>query len=325
MPQTVGSSALAPPRSAGRTPDAGSSRGALRRGAACARPGAAVGHRLVDRWPRTCSRSRRCWTATRRCAGPSPTRRATARPVVAWCPAVFSGRGLGRRRWPSSASWPRALERERDLTDAVELLAVETVIAAAEAGDRLDAVEDELFRFSRVVTGNPGLRDALSDRSRSAADKEALVGRLVAGKVAPETVRLAAQAVRAPRRAPLRARARAVRRGRGPAPAAADRRRHRGRAARRRAARPARAALSGIYGSRCSSTSSSTPRSIGGIRVQVGDEVVDGTILRRLEDARRCSPAEPADDPHARRPPQHHPHDRTTPARSRESSVRTPN
>ena len=29
------------------------------------------------------------------------------------------------------------------------------------------------------------------------------------------------------------------------------------------------------------------PRVVGGIRVQVGDEVVDGTILRRLDEARR--------------------------------------
>ena len=29
------------------------------------------------------------------------------------------------------------------------------------------------------------------------------------------------------------------------------------------------------------------PEVMGGIRVQVGDEVVDGTVLRRLEEARR--------------------------------------
>jgi F-type H+-transporting ATPase subunit delta len=29
------------------------------------------------------------------------------------------------------------------------------------------------------------------------------------------------------------------------------------------------------------------PKVVGGIRVQIGDEVVDGTVLRKLEGARR--------------------------------------
>ena len=46
-------------------------------------------------------------------------------------------------------------------------------------------------------------------------------------------------------------------------------------------------ALSGIYGKSVQVNVDVDPEVVGGIRVQVGDEVVDGTILRRLEEARR--------------------------------------
>ena len=45
-----------------------------------------------------------------------------------------------------------------DLTDAVEQLAVMAFAAAAEHGRHLDDLEDELFRFGRVVMGAPELR-----------------------------------------------------------------------------------------------------------------------------------------------------------------------
>jgi F-type H+-transporting ATPase subunit delta len=200
---------------------------------------------------------------------------------------VFSGRvseqavavvgELAAQRW----------SEERDLSDAVELLAVETVIASAEAGHRLDAVEDELFRLSRVVTGNTGLREALWDRGRSAADKELLIGRLVAGKVAPETLRLATQAIHAPRGRHfdrvLEQYVAAVARRREQLTAVVtaavpldDTQRHR-----------LAQALSGIYGKPVQVNVILDPEVVGGIRVQVGSEVVDGTILRRLEEARR--------------------------------------
>ena len=46
-------------------------------------------------------------------------------------------------------------------------------------------------------------------------------------------------------------------------------------------------ALSGIHGKSVQVNVVLDPEVVGGIRVQVGDEVVDGTILRRLEEARR--------------------------------------
>ena len=58
---------------------------------------------------------------------------------------------------------------ERDLGDTLEALAVMSLLATAERAGHIDRVEDELFRFERIVAGDPGLRDALSSRNTDAA------------------------------------------------------------------------------------------------------------------------------------------------------------
>src|SRR3954468_17920585 len=92
--------------------------------------------------------------------------------------------GAARGRWSAGG----------DLTDAIESYAVTCVLASAEAGGRLDAVEDELFRFARMVEADQGLRDAFSYRTEGADRKAELIHRLLDGRAAPETVRLAVPA-----------------------------------------------------------------------------------------------------------------------------------
>jgi len=184
---------------------------------------------------------------------------------------------LSQQRWGAT----------RDLTDALEELAVESVLAAAEGAGRLDAVEDELFRFSRAIAGDPRLRDAFSVRSEGDERKAQLVARLLEGKVGPETVQLATQAAVAPRG--LRTE-RALERY---VEAAAARRRqlvaqvvvarplseaHRERLA---------AALERLYGRVPRLNVDVDPDVVGGLRVQVGGELIDGTLLGRLDVARR--------------------------------------
>ena len=176
---------------------------------------------------------------------------------------------------------------ERDLSDTVESLAVETVLASAEAGGRGDQVEDELFRFERIVAGNPALRDALVNRNVDPQRKAELVGRLLQGKVTAETARLARQSVLAPRgrkfdrTLELYLALAAKRREQLTAVVIAavpldETQRHR-----------LAAALQGIYGKPVQLQLVIDEKVVGGIRVQIGDEVVDGTILRKLEGARR--------------------------------------
>ncbi|WP_137122896.1 F0F1 ATP synthase subunit delta [Segeticoccus rhizosphaerae] len=176
---------------------------------------------------------------------------------------------------------------ERDLSDTTEELAVETVMAMAEAGGRLDSVEDELFRFGRVVAGNPGLRDALTDRHAGRTAKAQLVSSLLEGKASDETVRLARQAVLAPR-------GRRFDRVLESYLAIAARRREQLTATIISAAPlddaqrdRLTAALSSMYEKQVLANVIVDPEVLGGLRIQIGDEVVDGTIARRLDEAKR--------------------------------------
>ena len=175
----------------------------------------------------------------------------------------------------------------RDLTDTLEGLAVEAVLAGAEREGRIDRVEDELFRFDRIVAGDPGLRDVLSSRNTDAAGKAGLVEQLLAGRVAPETARLATQAVRAPRGRrldttlseylELAARRREETTALVTVAAPLTEQQH----------ERLRTALERMYSTAVTLQVVLDPSVVGGIRVQVGDEVMDGTVVRRLDDARR--------------------------------------
>jgi F-type H+-transporting ATPase subunit delta len=177
---------------------------------------------------------------------------------------------------------------DQDLGDATETLAVEALVASAEADGRLDALESDLFRFGRVVAADSGLRDALSAQGGDDNVKAALVETLLQGKASTETIRLARQAAVAPR-------GRRFGRVLESYLAVAARRREQltatvtaavplDDAQRQRLVR----ALSAIYDGPVQINVVLDPAVVGGIRVQVGDEVVDGTILRRLQEAERA-------------------------------------
>lgn len=176
---------------------------------------------------------------------------------------------------------------EGDLRDAVEALAVRALLASAEKAGRIDAVENELFRFERIVAADTGLRDTLSSRNTDAEGKAGVVRQLLEGKTAPETLRLAEQAVR-------------VNRGRRLdrvlevyLKLAADRREELTALVTvavpldERQQSRLKSALRSMYGKQVTLQTVLDPSVVGGIRVQIGDEVVDGTVVRRLDAVRR--------------------------------------
>lgn len=185
--------------------------------------------------------------------------------------------GLARARWSAEA----------DLVEAVEHLAADAVLAAADHDGVLAQVEDEIFRFDRVLVGQRDLRQALTARAATPAQRAALVRTVAGGKVHPITLQLLERVAAAPRgrsssaSLALLGRLAAARRERLVAAVTA--------ATVLTGAQVER--LTGLleraYGRPVQLNISVDPDVIGGLRIQVGAEVVDSTVLARLDDARR--------------------------------------
>jgi len=58
------------------------------------------------------------------------------------------------------------------------------------AADRLEEMEDALFRFARTVETTPALRSALTDRDLPVGVRRGVIGDLLSSKVPPDTLRL---------------------------------------------------------------------------------------------------------------------------------------
>ncbi|GAA3390174.1 F0F1 ATP synthase subunit delta [Cryptosporangium minutisporangium] len=181
-----------------------------------------------------------------------------------------------------SARW----SRPHDLVDAVELLAVDAELAEADANGSLSDVEDQLFRFARIVDGNPQLARLLADATAPAAQRAELANGLLEGHADPVTVRLVRTAVhglggRGFDASLLRlVELTAARRDREIAYVTA--------AAPLTPAQEERLAarLAAIYGRSVSLKVEVDPSLLGGVTVRVGDDLYDGSVARRLEQAR---------------------------------------
>jgi F-type H+-transporting ATPase subunit delta len=185
-----------------------------------------------------------------------------------------------------AARWSRPV----DLVDALETLARNATLGVAEKGDRLDDVEDELFRFGRILDREPELGGLLADIGTPADGRVALLDRLLDGKVSPTTVALLRQAVRLPRGRHLDTVAEDL------AELAAARRQR----SMARVLTPVRLApeqedrlrdtLTRLYGRPMSLQIELDEALLGGLVVRVGGEVIDGSVAGRLEAARRNLP-----------------------------------
>ncbi|WP_026530926.1 F0F1 ATP synthase subunit delta [Haematomicrobium sanguinis] len=185
---------------------------------------------------------------------------------------------LARARWSNV----------RDFGDALEKVAATAVAATAEKNGRegLEKLENDLFAFQNVVASDHGLQAALTEPQASGDAKGTLALKLVPG-ASEEAKVLIQQAVRHPR---------------GYKPQSLIREfqdivagRQRRYIAEVYVSRPLsddqvsrlQNGLNKLYQRELNLNVHVDPSLIGGIRVQVGDEVVDATVMNRLNELGR--------------------------------------
>jgi len=185
---------------------------------------------------------------------------------------------LARGRWSAPS----------ELLDASERLGVDALLVSAERSGDLPEVEDELFRFGQIVSGDPQLATSISDSTVPQERRVELVRGLLEGKAKPVTVRLAEQAVY----------------GFGGRAFSSGLTRLVELAAERReadiayvtAAEPLTeaeesrlsASLAAKYGRQVSLKITVDPAVLGGVSVRVGSDLYDGTVARRLSTVRNA-------------------------------------
>lgn len=174
-----------------------------------------------------------------------------------------------------------------DLVTGIEELAAQTAFTVAEADGSLDSVEEELFRFGRALDSSPELQMALTNPAGSVASKAGIVRDLLADRAAPVTTQVLEYAsghlhgmridAVVDRLCDLaaRQRERVVAEVRVAAPLDPEQERR------------LSAALSRLKGRTVRLNVAIDPAVVGGVYVKVGDEVIDGTVASRLEQARR--------------------------------------
>lgn len=175
----------------------------------------------------------------------------------------------------------------RDLRDALTRLSRTALFLRAERGGELDDVEDQLFRFGRIVDGAPDLSVLLDDPTTAGDARAALVSRLLAGRAHPLTIELLtalatdtggrsfSHGVRelVDQAAERQDKVVAVVETALPLSEAETER--------------LVAGLSRVYGRNVTVHLVVEPSLTGGLRVRVGDEVIDGSVAGRLDALRR--------------------------------------
>jgi F-type H+-transporting ATPase subunit delta len=174
-----------------------------------------------------------------------------------------------------------------DLGDAIEDAAVEAYLAAADSRGHLDELEEELFRVERLLEAERDVLSALDDLTASPDAKARLVRDIFGRSCGSTTLALVERAARKPRDRRLPSAiayyiaASAARRGKSVVhvTAAVDLTEvHRERLT---------SVLRSSIGREIQLNVSIDPSVIGGVRIQIGDQVVDGTILSKIDEARR--------------------------------------
>ena len=172
-------------------------------------------------------------------------------------------------------------------TERIEVYA-DALFAVARAEGNLKEVEDELFRFARVLEGSDELRAKLTDPHIPAAVRVQIVEDLLGGKAQPSTIGLVSMVVGNGRAREL--------------PAIVDLMVSKAAAAAQKEVAEVRSAiplspdqiarlaeaLGKATGKQVEVKVILDPTIKGGVIAQIGDTVIDGSVRRRLEQLRNA-------------------------------------
>jgi F-type H+-transporting ATPase subunit delta len=170
-----------------------------------------------------------------------------------------------------------------DLLQGIEEIGIRAIAASAPQGV---SIEEELFAFGGAVSSNDQLELALANKLGHPESKMSLLDTLLSGKAAEGTLAIVRQLVLQPRGRRLRVAleeaawivadeaGQAIATVTAAAPIGDDQLRRLGQV------------LSAQYGRKITVNVVVDPAVIGGLRVQIGDDVIDGTIATRLSDVR---------------------------------------
>lgn len=179
------------------------------------------------------------------------------------------------QRWSANA----------DLGDALQHVSRQALLEVAQRDGKIDDVEEQLFRFSRIIDSQPRLAVLLADYSTPAEGRVELLRKVLessSGSVDPVAAKLLTHTVELLRGQPadqavlLLADVAVARRGEVVAQVSA--------AAELSDAQRTRLTevLSRIYGHAVAVQLQLEPELLGGLTISVGDEVIDGTLKSRL-------------------------------------------
>jgi F-type H+-transporting ATPase subunit delta len=184
----------------------------------------------------------------------------------------------------------RRWSRSSDFLGGLEHFARLAVLVSAERDGRIDDVEDELFRFSRMLSSETRLRALLSEVSVASERRDELLDGVLEGRVAAQTAQLVRQAIQVPHGVGLDvvvaelAELAAARRDESvvhvtAAASLSDQQRQR-----------LAEVLSRIYARNLSVQVEIDPDVLGGLVIRMGDEVIDGSVAGKLAKASRELP-----------------------------------
>ena len=182
-----------------------------------------------------------------------------------------------------SARW----SSDSDLVNAIESAGALLILAETEKAGHQSRVEDEVFYFARLIDAEADLQMALSNPSSTTQGKAKLVADLLSGRAHADTITLVSQYISHPRGRRIGkaldelsalAAARQSRLVATVTTAIVLSEIHKSRITE---------ALSKIYGQEVLIDSVTDESVVGGVSVQIGDDVIDGTISTRIQQALR--------------------------------------